>query len=513
MSKLNYYTPAELMSKARDVMIPLENQIPAQQKIATIIGMHLARIQALNRGASPNEIINVSAFLAGATGSGKSYIIKSLADVCGLHFRQIDCTSITQAGVRGKNVAHFLDEIVREDSTFFEDGGILNLDEVDKIFYKQDPHHDAYSPQQDFLKLMEGGDYTFSVDNRTETINLDRTLILLSGACANITKILRRKHCEHIAIGFSNGSKVQTEIEDYASLITLEDLIAYGMMPELASRVNTVIHIPKIDLNGYRMLLTADAKSSAINRFKNQFAMRGVQFDVSSEAVESIAAESVKRDVGARSVQAILNENLLDAYRIADDTPDCNSVHLYVKDDGHLDVEYRSGDRISVPIFGKRSERPDFSLYNECTSNETINQFADEITQRAILANIADERLVYYFLQTACRFLSNEVRPSERTYISILKLADATECKQPNDEDYKSAYDIICGDYIEKLAKEMEYREDRAIQHATFCHYYNAFKMENRKCSRTHVILTEALKSAGHSYSPAKRKQVRTRTR
>lgn len=512
MSKLNYFTPAELMSKARDVMIPLENQLPAQQKVATIIGMHLARIQALNRGASPNEIINVSAFLAGATGSGKSYIIKSLADVCGLHFRQIDCTSITQAGVRGKNVAHFLDEIIREDKTFFEDGGILNLDEVDKVFFKQDPHHDAYSPQQDFLKLLEGGNYTFSVDNRTETINLDRTLILLSGACANITKILKRKHCERVAIGFSNGGNVQTEIEDYASLITLEDLIAYGMMPELASRVNTVIHIPKIDLDGYRMLLTADAKSSAINRFKNQFAMRGVQLDVSAEAVESIAVECVARDVGARSVQAILNENLLDAYRTADDTPAFNAVRLCVNDDGHLDVEYRSGDRIPVPIFGKMSRRHDFNLYTECASSEAINQFADDFTQRAVLNNVADERLVYYFLQTACRFLGNEVRPSERTFASVLKLADATECKQPNDENYKSPYDIICGDYIDKLAKEMECREDRAVQHTIFCHYYDAFRIENRKRSRAHRILSEALKSASQSYCHTKHRPNRSRT-
>lgn len=512
MSRLYYFTPAELMSKARDVMIPLENQLPAQQKIATIIGMHLARIQALNRGASPNEIINVSAFLAGATGSGKSYIIKSLAGVCGLHFRQIDCTSITQAGVRGKNVAHFLDEIIREDKTFFEDGGILNLDEVDKVLYKQDPHHDAYSPQQDFLKLLEGGDYTFSVDNRTETINLDRTLILLSGACANITKILQRKHCARVAIGFTNSGKIQTEIEDYASLITLEDLIAYGMMPELASRVNTVIHIPKIDLNGYRMLLTADAKSSAINRFKNQFAMRGVQFDVSAEAVETIAAECVKRDVGARSVQAILSENLLDAYRTADDTPTCNAVHLYVNCAGQLDVEYRSGQRIPLPVFKENPEAADFSVRLECASDEMINQFADEITQQALLNDVADERLVYYFLQTACRYLHDEIRPYERTFVSILKLANATEWSSSN-PSYKTTYDIMCEDHIEKLAKADDSREERPIKHTIFCHYYNAFKTENRKRSQTHRILTEALKSAGHSYCPVKHRPVRTRTR
>lgn len=512
MSKLNYYTATELMAMAGDVMIPLENQLPAQRQIASIVAMHLTRIQALNRGASPNEVISVSAFLAGATGSGKSYIIRSIADICGLRFRQVDSTSLTQAGVRGKNIAHFIDEIISEDRTFFENGGILNLDEVDKTFFKNDPHYDAYSVQQDFLKLLEGGDYTYTVDNRTKTINLDRTLILLSGACANITKILKRKHCERVAIGFSNGGKAKTEIEDYASLITLEDLIAYGMMPELASRVNTVIHIPKIDLDGYRMLLTADAKSSAINRFKNQFAMRGVQFDVSAEAVEHIAAECVKRDVGARSVQAILNENLLDAYRTADDTVDCNGVHLCMNNDGQLDVEFRSGQRIPIPVFIKSPENLDFAVGLECTSDEMINQFADEMTQKALLDDIADERLVYYFLQTACRFLRDEVRSYERTFASILKLANATECNS-SDPNYKTTYDIICGDYIEKLAKADESCEDRAIKQAIFCHYYNAFKIENRKRSHTHTTLVEALKSAGRTYCPIKHRPVRTRAR
>ena len=486
MSKLNYLSATELMAKASDVMIPLENQLPAQRKIASIIAMHLARIQALNRGASPNEIINVSAFLAGATGSGKSYIIKSLAEICGLHFRQIDMASVTQSGVRGKNVAHFIDEIVSEDKTFFEDGGILNLDEVDKTFFKNDPHYDAYSAQQDLLKLIEGGDYTYSVDGRTKTINLDRTLILLSGACANITKILKRKHCERVSIGFSNGGTTKRNIG--------------------------VIHIPKIDEQGYKMLLTADARSSATNRFKNQFAMRGVQFDISAEAINAIAKECVSRDVGARSVQSILNEHLMEAYCIADDTVECNQVHLMLNDEGHLAVEYCTGERMPVPIFRRLPETPDFSLLAECASDESINRFADELTQRALLDDVADERLVYYFLQTACRFLGDDVRPSERTFASILKLANVTEC-QASDDHYKTTYDIICGDYLEKLAKATDRCEEKTVQHAVFSHYYNSFKVENHKRSRTHQILVEALKSAAQSYCPLKYRPHRPRIR
>ena len=512
MSKLNYLTTSELMEKASDIMIPLKNQLPAQQKIATIIAMHLARIQALNRGASPQEIISVSAFLAGATGSGKSYIIKSLADICGLHFRQIDCTSLTQAGVRGKNVAHFLDEINSNDPTFFEDGGILNLDEIDKTFYKNDPHYDAYSPQQDFLKLMEGGDYTYSVDNRTKTINLDRTLILLSGACSDIVKILKRKHGERVAIGFSSGGNQVAKIDDYASLITLDDLISYGMMAELASRTNTIIHIPKIDLNGYKLLLTASAKSSASNRFKNQFAMRGLQLDISTKAVDHIAAKCVARDVGARSVQAILNENLLDAYRTADETPECNYVRLYVNKDDQLRVKYANGERHPLPVFVLAPETKDFSLIAECSSEEEINRFADEMARRVQMDNIADERLVYYFLQTVCRFLGDDVRPSERTFLNLLKLADATE-RRTLDDDYKTTYDIICGDHIEKMRATAEHSEIAQVKATVFEHYYTAFREESSKRINSHRLLVDALKSAGNTYEPISERPMRRRSR
>lgn len=504
-SKIKYYSATKLMAKAKEVMIPLENQLTAQRQIATLIAMHLNKIQALNRGASPNEIVSASAFLAGSTGSGKSYIIKSLAEICGLHFRQIDTASITQAGVRGKNLSHCLDEIYEEDKAFFEDGGILNLDEVDKTFFKNDPHYDAYSPQQDFLKLMEGGNYTYTVDNRTRTINLDRTLILLSGACANITKILKRKHCERVTMGFSNGTApAKTTIEDYASLITLEDLVSYGMMAELASRVNTVIHIPKINLDGYKMLITAEAKSSAVNKFKNHFAMRGIQFDISSDAIDFIAADSVKRDVGARSVLAILNENLLDAYRIADDNRSYNRIQLVVTPDGKLDVEYFEGDRLAAPIFRKQHFAKDFSLIRECANEENINRFCDEFTQAANLFDVTDERLVYYFLQTACRFMANEVRPTERCFASLLKLADASKVTS-NNSDYMTPYDIICSDVKKHLADATENKDDAQIQLTVFSHYYSAFRAESRKRPNMHTVLVKALETAGQYYSPLDR--------
>ena len=504
MGRVKYYSAEALMTRAGEVMIPMENQLPAQRQIASIIAMHLCKILALNRGASPNEVISVSAFLVGATGSGKSYIIKSLAEICGLRFRQIDCTTISQAGVRGKNIADCLGEIKREDARFFSEGGILNLDEADKTFYKHDAHYDAYSPQQDLLKLFEGSQYTFTVGERTESVNLDRTLILLSGACSGIAETLKRKHCKRSPIGFlDENPPLQTSIEDYATLITIEDLIDYGMMAELASRVNTVIHIPKIDKDGYKKLLSAEAKSSATNRFCNLFAMRGIQMDITSNAIEAIAQECVVRDVGARSVQAILNENLLDGYRIADDNSACNRVCLDVGANGKLFVSYYSGTRNSVPHFVKAYEEENFSLIQECSEDEKINSFSDEMTQNACLANIADERLLYYFLQTVCRYMRDEIRPADRCFASVLKLAEATTCVSL-EENHKSAFDYICGDYLEKLTKAAAEQEKYEAKLVTFRHYYNAFRKENRAGPGMDKVLNEALLTAGRYYNSLK---------
>lgn len=504
MSRMKYYTATELMEKAGSVMIPMENQLPAQRQIASIIAMHLGKIQALNNGASANEVVSVSAFIAGTTGSGKSYIIKSLAEICGLHFRQIDCTSVSQAGVRGKNISNCLSEIEKEDPRFFAEGGILNLDEADKTFFKNDPHYDAYSPQQDFLKLMEGGRYTYTVGESNHTVNLDRTLILLSGACSGIAKMLKRKYGKRTAIGFSNGSgRVNMDDEDYGMIITLEDLVDYGMMAELASRVNTVIHIPRIDREGYKLLLTAEAKSSAANRFRNQFAMRGIRLYITEEAVEVIAGECVIRNVGARSVQAVLNETLLDAYRTADDNHECNAVCLCVKN-GKLDVEYRTGTKLPVPNFRRRYEQEDFSMVRECADPDNINRFADEMVQNAQLADIADERLVYFFLQTVCRYLRDEVRPGERCFASVLKFAETTVCESTA-EDYKTPFDVICEDYMKKLYEEGKQKADRAVALSVFKHYYFSFRKEIRKQPGMQKVLLEALKTACKYYDSSDR--------
>ena len=126
--------------------------------------------------------------------------------------------------------------------------------------------------------------------------------------------------------------------------------------------------------------------------------------------------------------------------------------------------------------------------------------------------NISDERLVYYFLQTVCRFLDDDVRPSERTFFNLLKLADATERKTLND-DYKTTYDIICGDHIEKMRSTAEHSEIAQVKGTIFEHYYAAFREESSKRIDSHKLLVDALKSARNTYEPLSARPMRRRSR
>ena len=194
MKEINYLSATQLLERARDIMVPIPSQLQAQKEIATLIAMHLNNVKSIERGVPASQLPHVAAFIMGSTGSGKSYITKSLASICNISYERVDSTSITQTGCRGKNLSQVFSSIIERDPTFFTEGAsILFFDEADKMFYTGDPHHDAYNPMRDFLTLLENGEYTYSIDGKNQTINLDRTLILLGGACAKLPELLEKE--------------------------------------------------------------------------------------------------------------------------------------------------------------------------------------------------------------------------------------------------------------------------------------------------------------------------------
>lgn len=505
MERITYFSATELLEMARQKMVPLENQKEAQKKIASLIARHLAKLQALEQGADPEELVSASAFLVGSTGSGKTFIIKSLAEACGLEFATLDATTITQQGTKGRNLSHALMDILEEKPDFFQ-GGILCFDEADKMFYTGNAYYDAFSPMQDYLKLLEGGDYAIAGERKTISVNLDRTLILFAGACSRITDVLKERHSVRPSIGFAfENNAPSVNVEDYGGLVTLEDLVKYGMMPELASRINAVIHIPKIDSAGYQRLIIDAAKTSALNRFRNLFGMRGVALDITPEAVEQIARMCVERNVGARSINAILSELLSEAYIDADDDPSCGKVILLTDGLGELRVACLEGERCRLPVFRPlRLEGKNFSLVEELESEESINQFCHVFCRSDCLQTMGHEPLVYHFLQVACRVLASTTKEEDPCFSDLLHLTHTTR-KGGRSKVAETSFDRICEKHMKKLRIQEEEEEgsqaqQKRVLRTEFLHYYFAFRSELERHMNASSILFEAVKTAGRHY-------------
>lgn len=506
METIQYFSTSNLLEKARQKMVPLENQREAQKKIASLIAQHLNKIQALEQGIGPEELNSASAFLVGSTGSGKTFIIKSLAEVCGLDFATVDASAITQQGTKGRNLSHALMDILEEKPEFFQ-GGILCIDEADKIFYTGNAHYDAFSPMQDYLKLLEGGNYIVATERKMRSINLDRTLILFAGACSRITDVLKERYNRRPSIGFASvNSSPQVNVEDYGALVTLEDLVKYGLMPELASRINTVIAIPKIDKAGYHQLLIDPAKTSALNRFRNQFGVRGVALDITPEAVEKIAELCVERNVGARSINAILSEWLSEAYNTADDDPSCGKIVLQTGEHGELQTVCSEGERCRLPTLQPfRLVENDFSLADELGSEESINQFCHVFCRPDCLQTIHHEPLFYLFLQVATRVLASADNEDGQRFSNLLRLTYATR-KVGKHRAFETPFDRICEKHMKKLriqgAEEGSQALQSRCQQTEFLHYYFAFCAEQDRHRNASSILIEAVKTAGKYYVP-----------
>ena len=506
MERITYFSATELLVKARHRMVPLENQKEAQKKIASLIARHLNKIQALEQGMDPEELVSASAFLVGSTGSGKTFIIKSLAEVCGLEFAALDASAITQQGTKGRNLSHALMDILEAKPEFFQ-GGILCIDEADKIFYTGNAHYDAFSPMQDYLKLLEGGNYIIATERKMRSINLDRTLILFAGACSRIIDVLKERHNMRPSIGFASANNPPSiDVEDYSALVKLEDLITYGMMPELASRINTVIAIPKIDKAGYHQLLIDPAKTSALNRFRNQFGMRGVTLEITPEAVERIAEMCVERNVGARSINAILSERLSEAYNVADDDLSCGKVVLQTDGHGELQTVCLEGERCRLQTFlPLRLEENDFSLADELGSEEGINTFCHVFCRPDCLQTIHHEPLFYLFLQVAARVLASAANEDGQRFSNLLKLTYATR-KVGKRRASETPFDRICEKHMKKLRMQGAEEGSQALQNrylqSEFLHYYFAFCAEQDRHRNASSILIEAVKTAGKYYVP-----------
>lgn len=493
MNENNYFSTNQLQEKAREKIVPLPTQTRAQEELATLFSLHMNNIKAIENGVPADELPALSSFIIGGTGSGKSHMTQNLAKVCGLNFERVDSSNLTSAGYRGRNVNNVILGILEKNPKWFDEGGVILFDEADKLRTVGYFAYDVYSPQKDLLCLLEKGDYTLlSEDKKTVTVNLDKTLILFAGACAQISPLLEKKYAKKKTLGFSTEvTDTQEEAVELLSKATLEDIKNYGFMPEIVGRLKQVIYIPPIDIEGYKILVNDSARTSAVNKFKHVFEeTRGVKFKITNSARDLIAEKALKEGLGARSIEGVLNKIIVDAHNHVDRNPECNKVVLTSNKNGEFKLNYYNGERIKKKTASEKTvtvtdAELDINIKEDLENRLLLHIFCRDICDFASPPNKFHEAVLFSFLHTVCYYLAKQVRPSERTYLNIIKLARATERQAGESMDTITPFEIICNDY---LAEPHEGREKMDLEDG-FLPYYLQFKNVSCGMDVTDIII------------------------
>ena len=332
------YTPKELLHFLNDYVI---GQDHAKKVLSVAVYNHYKRLQSgyVSNGV---ELDKSNILMIGPTGSGKTLLAQTLARILDVPFTVADATTLTEAGYVGDDVENVIKSLLSK-CDFDADRaerGIIFIDEIDKISRRSDSPSitrdvSGEGVQQAMLKLIEGTVASVPPQGgrkhpNQETIDVDTSKILFicGGAFGGLDKIIGRRVEKATGIGFSadvkdlNKEKTLTDLFD---LIEPEDLIKYGLIPELVGRLPVQTALSELDEEALIQILTKP-KNSVVKQFQEVFLMEGVKLTFRKAALSEIAKLAIKRKTGARGLRSILEDLLLDTMFELPSLEDVNEV-------------------------------------------------------------------------------------------------------------------------------------------------------------------------------------------
>ena len=320
-SDVNLIKPKEIKAFLDEYVI---GQDEAKKVLAVAVYNHYKRIMA-GRDLGV-ELGKSNILMLGPTGCGKTLLAQSLARILNVPFAIADATALTEAGYVGEDVENILLKIIQAADGDIEraEYGIIYIDEIDKITRKSENPSitrdvSGEGVQQALLKIIEGTVANVPPQGgrkhpHQELIHIDTTNILFicGGAFEGIDKIIE-KRIDKKSIGFNAeiASKHENNMDVLLSQVLPQDLIKFGLIPELVGRVPVNVSLELLDKEALMRILT-EPRNALVKQYQKMMELDGVKLTFEEKALEEIADISLKRKTGARGLRAIMEDVMMD---------------------------------------------------------------------------------------------------------------------------------------------------------------------------------------------------------